>query len=193
MVGQQAMRNAVDLLEISPVIAAIKDDAGLKRCLDSECQVVFILYGNICNISRIVETLKEGGKYAMVHADLVQGLGPKEVAIDFLKENTRADGIISTKPKLVRRAMELGLFGIFRTFIIDSMAVNSTKELLQSFSPDMMEVMPGVMPKIIRILRENTEIPIIAGGLISEKKEVLEMFSAGADAISTTKDELWFI
>lgn len=193
MVGQQAMRNAVDLLEISPVIAAIKDDAGLKRCLDSECQVVFILYGNICNISRIVDTLKEGGKYAMVHADLVQGLGPKEVAIDFLKEHTRADGIISTKSKLVRRAMELGMFGIFRTFIIDSMAVNNTRELLQSFRPDMMEVMPGVMPKIIRILRENTEIPIIAGGLISEKKEVLEMFSAGADAISTTKEELWFI
>lgn len=187
------MKSAVDLLEISPVIAAIKDDAGLKRCLDSECQVVFILYGNICNISRIVDTLKEGGKYAMVHADLVQGLGAKEVAIDFLKEHTRADGIISTKSKLVRRAMELGMYGIFRTFIIDSMAVDNTRELLQSFCPDMMEVMPGVMPKIIRILRESADIPIIAGGLISEKKEVLEMFSAGADAISTTKEELWFI
>lgn len=184
---------AVDLLEISPVIAAIKDDAGLKGCLDTDCQVVFILYGDVCNIGRIVETLKSNGKYAMVHADLIQGLAPKEVSIDFLRENTRADGIISTKIKLVRRAMELGMFGIFRSFIIDSMAVDNMKEVLQSFRPDMMEVMPGIMPKIIRTLRETTDIPLIAGGLISEKKEVLEMFSAGADAISTTNRELWYI
>ncbi|MDO4267233.1 MAG: glycerol-3-phosphate responsive antiterminator [Eubacteriales bacterium] len=185
--------SAMDLLEISPVIAAVKDDRGLKRCLDSECQTVFILYGNICNIQRIVETLKEHGKYAMVHADLVQGLGSREVAMDFLKEYTKADGIISTKPMLVRRAMEVGLFGILRAFMIDSMAVDNTKKMLESFSPDMMEIMPGVMPKIIRTLRECTDIPLISGGLISEKKEVLEMFSAGADAISTTKEELWFI
>ena len=52
------MIKAIDLLEMSPVIAAIKDDAGLKRCLDTECQVVFILYGNICNIKDIVAKLK---------------------------------------------------------------------------------------------------------------------------------------
>ena len=98
------MIKAIDLLEMSPVIAAIKDDAGLKRCLDTECQVVFILYGNICNIKDIVAELKAHGKCAMVHADLVQGLGSKEVAIDFIKEQTGADGIISTKPMLVRRA-----------------------------------------------------------------------------------------
>lgn len=55
------MIKAIDLLEMSPVIAAIKDDAGLKRCLDTECQVVFILYGNICNIKDIVAELKAHG------------------------------------------------------------------------------------------------------------------------------------
>ena len=171
------MIKAIDLLEMSPVIAAIKDDAGLKRCLDTECQVVFILYGNICNIKDIVAKLKAHGKCAMVHADLVQGLGSKEVAIDFIKEQTGADGIISTKPMLVRRAQELKMFGILRAFIIDSMAV----------------AMPGVIPKIIKNLRGITDIPLIAGGLISEKKEVLELFAAGADAISTTRQELWYI
>lgn len=184
---------AIDLLEISPVIAAVKDDDGLRKCLDTECQVVFILYGNICNIRNIVETVKLRGKYAMVHADLVQGLGSKEVAIDFIKEQTGADGIISTKPMLVRRAQELKMFGILRAFIIDSMAVDNTKKMLETFRPDMIEVMPGVIPKIIQHLRANTGIPLIAGGLISEKKEVLELFSAGADAISTTRQDLWYI
>lgn len=47
------MMRAVDLLELSPVIAAIKDDRGLKRCFDTECQVVFILYGIFAILRRL--------------------------------------------------------------------------------------------------------------------------------------------
>ena len=38
-----------DALENSPIIAAIKDDAGLEKCLASDSQIVFILYGSILN------------------------------------------------------------------------------------------------------------------------------------------------
>ena len=47
-------REFKDALEDSPVIAAIKDDNGLKECLKSDIQVVFILYGDICNIADFV-------------------------------------------------------------------------------------------------------------------------------------------
>ena len=159
---------AIELLESSPVIAAVKDDKGLKRCFDSECQVVFVLYGNICNIGGIVRQIQEHGKVAIVHVDLMAGLNAKEVAVDFIKQTTSADGIISTKPLLVKRALELGIFGVQRTFMIDSMAVNTMKKQIDTFHP------------------------IIAGGLISDKKDIMAAFGAGADAISTTKEELWF-
>lgn len=184
---------AIELLEDSPVIIAIKNDEGLKRCLESECQVVFILYGNVCNIGRIVETLKANGKHPMIHVDMIQGLGSKEVSVDFLKMNTMAEGIISTKQVLVKRAVELGMIGVLRAFIVDSMAVRSMGKMLDTFQPDAIEIMPGIMPKIVKSLRERTSMPIIASGLISEKKEILEMISSGADAISTTKEELWFL
>ena len=161
---------AMELLESSPVIAAVKDENGLKRSFESECQVVFIL-----------------------HADLTAGLSQKEVAVDFIRQNTQADGIISTKPLLVKRAVELGLFGIQRTFIIDSMAMNTTKKQIDAFRPDLIEVMPGIMPKVLKEIRAYTKIPIIAGGLISDKKDIMAAFNAGADAISTTKEELWFV
>lgn len=184
---------AIELLETSPVIAAVKNDSGLKRCFESECQVVFILYGNICNIGSIVKQVKEHGKYAFVHADLAQGLSSKEIAVDFIKENTKADGIISTKPLLVKRAVELGLFGVQRTFIIDSLAMTTMKKQIDTFHPDLVEVMPGIMPKVLKAMRAYTDIPIIAGGLISDKKDIMAAFSAGADAISTTREELWFM
>ena len=182
----------IELLEASPVIAAVKDESGLKKSFESECQVVFILYGSICNIEDIVRQIKERGKIAIVHADLTAGLSAKEIAVDFIKQNTQADGIISTKPLLVKRALELGLFGIQRTFIIDSLAMSTTKKQIDTFHPDLVEVMPGVMPKVLKEIRAYTDIPIIAGGLISDKKDIMAAFAAGADAISTTKQELWF-
>ena len=67
----------MEALENSPVIAAVKDDDGLKKCLETDSSIVFILYGDICNIPQIVETVKSAGKIAMVHVDLIHGLSPK--------------------------------------------------------------------------------------------------------------------
>ena len=43
---------AIELLEASPVIAAVKEEGGLKRCFESECQVVFILLRKYFNDRR---------------------------------------------------------------------------------------------------------------------------------------------
>ncbi len=183
----------VELLEASPVIAAIKDEKGLTRCFASECQVVFILYGSVCSIGAIVEQVKAHQKTAIVHVDLIAGLSAKEVAVDFIRQHTRADGIISTKPLLVKRAMELGLVGILRTFLIDSMARSTIKKQVEAYHPNLVEILPGVMPGILKEIRGNTRIPMIASGLISSKRDVMAALQAGADAISTTKEELWFV
>ena len=42
-----------DTVTDCPVIAAIKDDAGLERCLDSDIQIVFVLYGDIVSIPSV--------------------------------------------------------------------------------------------------------------------------------------------
>lgn len=180
-----------DLFEISPIITAVKDEQGLEKALKTESPVVFLLFGNICNITSLVDQVKNSGKIAIVHVDLIQGLSSKEVAVDFIHQNTRADGIISTKAPLVRHAMDLGMIGGQRTFLIDSMALETTKKQLLTFQPDFMELMPGVMPKILKTVRGYTDIPLVAGGLISDKKDILAAFDAGVDAVSTTREELW--
>ena len=100
-----------DLLESNPVIAAVKDMEGLKACCTrEEIKVVFILFGDICNIGAIVDQVEQVDKVAMVHVDLITGLSGKEVAVDFIKNNTASDGIISTKPAMIKRARELSLY-----------------------------------------------------------------------------------
>lgn len=46
------------LLRQNPVIAAVKDNASLQLAIDSECQFISVLYGNICTISHIVKKIK---------------------------------------------------------------------------------------------------------------------------------------
>lgn len=51
-----------EALEDSPVIAAVKNDAGLGKCLTCDSKIIFILYGDILTIPQIVETVKSAGK-----------------------------------------------------------------------------------------------------------------------------------
>lgn len=183
-----------DAVEENPVIAAVKDFEGLEKCCNiEEISVVFILFGDVCNIDEIVKKVREKGKIAMVHIDLITGLSSKEVAVDFIKKHTEANGIISTKPVLIKRAKELGLFTILRFFIIDSMAFENVHKQCNQVHPDFIEILPGVMPKIIKKLCKLSSVPVIAGGLISDKEDVMSALSAGAISVSTTNQDVWFM
>lgn len=182
-----------DLVADCPIIAAVKDRRGLEKCLESDSSIVFILYGDIRTIKGIVETVKIAGKLAIVHADLIGGLSAKEVAVDFLKYETGADGIISTKMQLIHRAKELELYTVFRFFVIDSMALENIKKQCGVCRPDFVEILPGLMPKIIARVSKSIPVPVIAGGLISEKCDVTAALEAGAVSISSTEEEVWFM
>ena len=180
-----------DALEEAPVIAAVKDMEGLRLSLETDCTVIFVLFGDICSIADIVEAGKVGGKLVVVHLDLITGLSTKEIAVDFIHKYTRADGIISTKPALIKRARELGLGSVLRFFALDSLAIESIRRQLTLVTPDLVEVIPGPMPKVIKRLAEGIRVPVIAGGLISDKEDVLAVLDAGALAISTTNSDVW--
>lgn len=184
--------NFFKLMEANPVIAAIKNEEGLETCRScKEIKVVFILYGDICNISQIVGKVKEAGKIAIVHIDLIEGLSGKETTVDYIKGQTEADGIISTRPALVKHGKELGLYAILRIFMLDSMAFENIPKQLNCVKPDALEILPGLIPKIILCVTKMTKVPVIAGGLISEKEDVVAALSAGAISVSTTNANVW--
>ena len=101
-------REFVEVIEAAPIVAAVKDDSGLEMCLKSDVDAVFVLYGDICTIAEIVSKVKDAGKIAMVHMDLITGLSPRDISTDFIRKYTRADGIITTKGNLITHAKEIG-------------------------------------------------------------------------------------
>ena len=167
-----------DAVTDNPIIAAIKDEKGLEKCLNSkDTSVVFVLYGDVSTIAGIVEHIKEAGKTVVE-------------AVDFISCYTKADGIISTRIEQIKRAKELSLSTIYRIFVIDSKVIDNLNTHIKEYA-DIVEILPGLMPKIIKIMASNLGVPIIAGGLISEKEDVLAALNAGAIAISTTNPNVW--
>ena len=179
-----------DILERSPVIAAVRDDGFDAACL-SPCEVIFYLKANINTLSRRVEAAHKEEKLLFVHMDLADGMGKDKSAVEFLA-GLGVDGIVSTRGSVIRWAKECSLMTVQRFFALDSQGINAIDEMLDSAKPDMMELMPGVIPKLVRRFSGGS-IPVIAGGLVQTKAEVTEALSAGAVAVSTGTEVLWHI
>ena len=188
-------REFINKIEINPIIAAVKDDEGLEVALTEDIEIIFVLYGDICSIPAIVDKIKKADKVAMVHVDLITGLNnSKDVCLDFIKNNTQADGIITTKSNLIAHAKELELNTVLRYFILDSLALQNIEKQARSpgIKPDIIEFLPGiVLPKMIKRINKVSRVPIIAGGLIADKEDVMNALDAGALAISTTNRDVW--
>lgn len=179
------------LLKQKPVIAAVKDSASLQLALQSDCQFISLLFGNICTISHLVSQIKKHNKYAFIHVDLLEGVANKEIVIDFLRLVTQADGIISTKATMLKAAKAQGFFCIHRFFLVDSISYHNLARQIAQSNPDCIEILPGCMPKVLGWVAAKISRPLIAGGLVCDEEDARAAIAAGATALSTTNTDVW--
>src|SRR5699024_9157431 len=111
----------------------------------------------------------------------------------FINEQVKPDGIITTKTSLVKAGREAGIFTIQRLFILDSMALDSGIESIKRIRPDAVEILPGIMPKVVKRIHKETRTPIITGGLIKDKEDVIGSLNSGAIAISSSNEKVWYM
>lgn len=175
----------------NPVIAAVRNDEDVDKVLESNAQIVFVLYGDIMSIATICNRLNKNNKKVFVHMDLIEGLKGDAAGVRYMKEFVKPEGIISTRPATIKHANQTGLFTILRIFVVDSHSLDTGIRNIVETKPNAVEVMPGIAAKIIHELNKRVKVDIIAGGLIKDKKDVFDSLSAGAMAISTTNGELW--
>ena len=180
-----------ETLQENPVIASVKDEAGVRSVLRSECKIVFLLYGSVLNISSIVHVLKSHGKTVFVDVDLLDGFASKEIVVTYLRTHTEADGILSSKAFMVKAAKEQGLLAIHRLFLIDSMSYQNARKQKKISKADCIEILPGCMPRVISWLLEEETIPLIAGGLVCDKDDVVAALKAGATAVASSNEGVW--
>ncbi|MGZ0711720.1 glycerol-3-phosphate responsive antiterminator (plasmid) [Coraliomargarita sp. W4R53] len=180
-----------DILLLHPVIASIKDEAGLQAVLRVHCPVVFVLFGSMLTIADIVRTLKDAGRTVFVDVDLVDGFSNKPVVIDFLKQYSQADGVLSSKALMVKYAKSVGFLSIHRLFLVDSFSYENVPKQVSLSGADALEILPGCMPRVLSWVKDDTDLPLIAGGLVCDKQDVVAALGAGAMAIASSNRDVW--
>ena len=176
--------------EVSGIIAAVRSDEEFLSALNSEAALIFDLNPDIMTIPLKLKKAKAKNKRLFIHLDFAKGIGKDGSGLLLLKR-FGVEGIISTKANLIKLARERGMFTVQRFFIVDSQSVQTTIETARSASPDIIEIMPGTTVKVISGIRQELSVPLIAGGLIENKDEVIAALAAGAIAVSTARQELW--
>lgn len=182
------LQQITNALLSAPIIAAT-DHRGWETALPTKAAVLFHLNASILTVESNLKKAKAAGKAALVHIDLADGIGKDKTGICWLA-NLGVDGIITTRSQLVRCAKECGLIAVQRFFVLDSKGMHAIFESLENTRPDLIEIMPGVIPKALKLFSAQS-IPVIAGGLVETKSEVTAALGNGALAISTGRQALW--
>jgi len=154
---------------------------------------VIALFGDINDLPGLLAEAGQRRKRLIIHFDLYDGLGKDRAGLKLIAK-MGVTAVITTKTQLVRLAQEEGLLVIQRLFLVDSESVRTGLNLLKNTRPDMLEVLPAVIPApIIANLLTQTRLPIMAGGLLSTREEVLRVLGSGVTAVSTSRPDLWKI
>lgn len=180
-----------DKMKRKPIIAGVKDISRLDDALESEAEIIFLLCGTIFDLKDTVNKARAAGKMIFIHVDLLDGFSKDATALKYISSEIKPDGIISTKNSLLKLARSLGLLTVQRVFIIDSLSIDTAVKASQLINPDAIEIMPGIMPRIIKKLASSLEVPVIVGGLVSEINDVTVALENGALGVSTSSKEIW--
>lgn len=178
-------------LRADPVIASVQDAEGLEDALAGDHEVVFLLYGSLLDISQTLQRCHDAGKIVLVNLDFLDGLSAQDTAVRWLAESTVADGVLSSKPSVIRAARTIGLAAVQRYFLVDSLSYRRLPRVLSQGEPDLVEILPGCVPRVISWLQDDISTPVIAGGLVCEKGDVIAALDAGALAVATSDRNIW--
>lgn len=189
------MYNVDNMKEIQPMIDILKKQIcvpvvpsmkRLEKFIESDLIVCILQDIHISLLEHMIKTLHDNNKLALVHIDMVHGISSDEHGAEFLCQRLRADGVISSKTRIIETTKKNKKIAIQRMFLIDSKSIERGIETLQKSQPDIVEVMPAIAYKIIPYIKSKISMPLIGGGLLKTKEDILQGLEAGCMAFTVS-------
>ena len=177
--------------ELNGVLPVLRNMKEFERLLNSDHEYIIFLEIRLAQLKQLVQVAKKAKKKVILHVDLIQGLKTDSYGFEYLVREVKPDGIVSTRSNVIALAKKNNLMTIQRLFLLDSQALEHNINLINQVKPDYIEILPGIIPSVIKEVFDKTGIPVIAGGLIRTKEDILLAYDGGAKAISTSQPELW--
>ncbi|TCT26479.1 glycerol uptake operon antiterminator [Melghiribacillus thermohalophilus] len=179
------------MIQLQGILPAVRNLRDFEKILSSNHEHVIFLETRLSQLASIVKYAKRYNKKVWLHVDLIQGLKTDEYGIEFLIRHLEVDGMISTKVNVISLAKKHHVTAVQRLFLLDSHALDHNLKMTGNVKPDYVEVLPGIIPRMIKEVSEKTGLPVIAGGLIRTSKDVEMALQAGASAVTTSHIDLW--
>lgn len=189
------MYNVDNMKEIQPMIDILKKQIcvpvvpsmkRLEKFIETDLIVCILQDIHISLLEHMIKTLHDNNKLALVHIDMVHGISSDEHGAEFLCQRLRADGVISSKTRIIETTKKNKKIAIQRMFLIDSKSIERGIETVQKSQPDIVEVMPAIAYKIIPYIKSKISMPLIGGGLLKSKEDILQGLEAGCMAFTVS-------
>lgn len=174
---------------IIPVAYSMDDFNYIINNSDMPC--VNLKFGEINNLPKLAETIHKHNRYLVLHMDSVRGIKMSKEGIEFLK-NIGTDVLVTNKPSQIEMIKEVGVIAIQNMFLVDSDAFRSGIKYIQKYKPDAVNIMPISIPaRYIKQIKEETNIKVLAGGLLVEKEELFEAIDKGISSVFASRREFF--
>lgn len=188
-----------------PILLAISQMKDFERFLQSSLDTCILMDFHINLLPGMMQAAHGAGKKVYLHADLLRGVSADEFGCEYLCQRLRADGIISTKPKVLETARRNQTTTILRLFLIDTKSLEKGVALICKLQPDYVELLPGLACDVIPDLkqrlavhgistvftdRDQLGLSFLCGGLIKTSAQISRCLEAGACAVTLSDRHL---
>lgn len=173
------------------IIPAAHQERDIEKIIALDGEYLVMLETHIAQLKSLVNLAKSANKKVILHADLINGLKNDDYGAEYLCQEIRPAGIVSTRSNVVIKAKQQHIIAIQRLFTIDSSAYTKGIAMIEKTNPDAIELLPGILPNQIARTKAMMNIPLIAGGLIETEEQVNAALENGAIAITTSNKKLW--
>lgn len=173
--------------QLLPVIETHK---ALEQFLESSYTWCILMNVHVNFLNDFIQKIHQKQKKVIVHMELSHGIANDLYGTQFVCQTLKADGIISTKPKVIEAAKQNHCIAILRVFLLDSRSLKRSAQLIQQLQPTYVEVLPAILPQAVKRLEQYCECRMIGGGFVSTIEEVKDCLRQGMVAISTSNQQL---
>ena len=166
------------------VVLAISTMKEFEAFLEGDFPWGVLMEFHIALLQDMVRAAHAKKKKVLFHLELLRGISADEAGCEFACQRLGADGIISTRPKVVETAKKNKKLAVFRLFLIDSRSLSRGIALCRSLEPDYVELLPGIACGILPEIQKQIRMPIMCGGLLRSAEQIKACFQAGACAVT---------
>ncbi len=174
-------------LQPQEIIPAVRHAGDFLKAASTEAAYIILSGSSINELLKIRKICRRRPELQLlVHLDMIKGLSETEESVSFLTEYVRPSGIISANPRVISTAKKHELWTVQCCFIVDEESLDYSLHLIEKSRPDCVQVKPGLMPDILRLVKEKSRKEMLAGGLIRTMAEAEAAKKAGAAMVATS-------